>query len=336
MRILKIKLFNRILSLVFLIGLLNSCEKEQNNIELPSLTTLEITDFLQSNAIGGGIITSDGGNSIINSGVCWSTIHNPTIADSKTIDDSEDGSFSSEITGLIPNTKYYIRAYATNSLGTEYGNEISFTTLKPFPESGSTVQDIDNNTYHPIIIGRQVWLIENLRTKHYNNGDPIIQADDNYDDGGCWDFNDNTELTNIYGKLYNFYAITDARGVCPVGYRIPTEEDWIILADYLGGNSIAGGKLKHTGQDYWKSPNIGATNESGFSAYGAGFREMDGTYQAFGNTCYFWSSTAPTTSLQASIFGLNNEAITCGINSVGSKLAGLSVRCIMEPYDKQD
>lgn len=336
MKTLKIMLVNRVLFIVFLTGLFNCCEKGMDNIKLPSLTTVEITDFLQSNAVSGGIITSDGGNLIINRGVCWSTVQNPTIVDSKTIDGSGDGSFSSEMTGLIPNTKYYVRAYATNSIGTEYGNEISFTTLKPFPEPGSTVKDFDNNTYHPIVIGRQVWLIENLRTAHYNNGQPIIQVAGNYDDGGCWDFNDNPETSNIYGKLYNYFAITDSRGICPIGYRIPTEEDWIILTEYLGGNFIAGGKLKHASLDYWKSPNDGATNESGFSALGAGFREMDGTFQAFGYTCYFWSSTAPPTSSQASALGLGYAEKTCGINSAGYKRAGFSVRCIMEPYDAKD
>lgn len=336
MKTLKIKLVSRILFIVFLTGLFYCCKKEKDNFNLPSLTTGEITDFLQSNAVCGGIIESDGGDLVINRGVCWSTEQNPTIADKKTTDGSGDGSFSSEITGLIPNTKYYVRAYATNSLGTEYGNEISFTTLKPFPEPGSTVTDVDNNTYHSIVIGRQVWLIENLRTAHYNNGQPIIQAEGNYDDGGCWDFNDDPEINETYGKLYNYFAVTDSRGICPVGYRIPTEEDWIILSEYLGGNSVAGGSLKHASLDYWKSPNEGATNESGFSALGAGFREMDGTFQAFGYTCYFWSSTAIPTSSQASSFGLGYGDKTCGINSVGSKRAGLSVRCIMEPYDAKD
>lgn len=335
MKTLKIKLVNNVLFIVFLTGLLSSCDKEEDNIKLPSLTTVETTDFLQSIAVCGGVISSDGGNSIINRGVCWSTAQNPTITDSKTVDGSGDGSFSSEITGLIPNTKYYVRAYATNSKGTEYGNEISFTTLKPFPEPGSTVKDYDNNTYHPLVIGRQVWLIENLRTTHYNNGHPIIQAAGNYDDGGCWDYNNNLETSNIYGKLYNYFAVTDSRGICPVGYRIPTEEDWKILAEYLGGESIAGGKLKSAGQDYWKSPNNGATNESGFSALGAGFREIDATFQALGYTAYFWSSTAPAESFFAKSFVLGNEMKGCAITEA-HKRTGFPVRCIMEPYDVND
>ncbi|WP_194776725.1 FISUMP domain-containing protein [Pararhodonellum marinum] len=331
----KIEVVARFIPIILLSGMLIACEKEIDDTQLPTVTTVEIIDFLQTNATSESTITSNGGSDITERGVSWSTSQNPTIDDSRTIDGSGEGDFLSEITGLEPNTKYYLRAYATNVKGTAYGDEISFTTLRPFPEPGSTVSDFDNHIYRPLVIGRQVWLTENLKTAHFNNGEPIIQEAGIVDDAGSWDFDDDPENGMIYGKLYNHFAVTDERGICPDGYRIPTEEEWFALIDFLGGNSIAGGKLKYPGLEFWSSPNADATNESGFSAYGAGFREIDGSFQGLGGVAYFWSSTAVPTSLEASSFVVGTSDPTAGRFFV-MKRAGFSVRCIMEPYDAED
>jgi len=329
---------NGLLASLFLFVVIG-CGREDDleNIELPTLTTLEIADYLQTNAVGGGNVTSDGGDSSIVRGVCWSTLEEPTINDFKTIDGKGQGSFTSNLVGLLPNTKYYVRAYATNRKGTEYGDLVVFTTLKPFPENGTVVKDFDNNAYHTIVIGKQVWLLENLKTAHYNNGDLIFQRESYNEDGNCWNFENSIENGEIYGKLYNWYAAKDTRGICPEGYRIPTNEDWLSLSNYLGGNTLAGGKLKESGLIHWKSPNTGATNESGFTALGAGIREMDGSFQILGSSTYFWSSTVTyPNSAQADGFALGSYDATCGINSVGYKTAGYSVRCIMIPFDPKN
>ena len=138
--------------------LLTGCKKE-NALQAPELTPATLSDMIEitlSSATFSGNITSDGGAPIIARGVCWNTNDMPTIADNKTTDGTGTGKFTSVLTNLAANTKYYIRAYATNSAGTSYGPSLTFTTL---PESGEIVKDIDGNTYHTVTIGSQVWLL---------------------------------------------------------------------------------------------------------------------------------------------------------------------------------
>jgi len=159
------------------------------------------------------------------------------------------------------------------------------------------ITDIDGNKYRIVKIGDQLWMAENLRVAHYNNGDPIPEIKENEEwsnikIGACCNYNNNDSLRKIYGKLYNWYAIIDSRGIAPKGWRIPTTEDLMKLINYLGGDSVAGGKLKEKGLIHWLYPNIGATNESGFNALPGGYRlNYGGTFHALGANGYFWTTT---------------------------------------------
>jgi uncharacterized protein (TIGR02145 family) len=166
----------------------------------------------------------------------------------------------------------------------------------PAPDCG-TVTDIDGNTYQTVKIGNQVWMAENLKVTHCRNGEAIP----NVTDGTAWAAlstgaycnYDNDALCggDIYGRLYNWYAVNDGRNIAPAGWHVPTDAEWQTLVDYLGGDAVAGGKMKETGTKHWQSPNTGATNESGFSGLPGGYRSYDGTYSHVGYLAVFWSST---------------------------------------------
>jgi len=253
------------------------------NVQLPVITTTVVDNITPNSATSGGNITSDGGAPVTARGVCWSTNQNPTIADNTTNDGSGTGSFTSGITGLSPGQTYYVRAYATNSAGTGYGDEKSFTTLF----CPSTVTGNDGNVYQVVRIGNQCWMAENLRTTRYANGDAIPQVTGNSTwsslstGAWCWYDNDN-QYENPYGKLYNWHAVADSRNICPAGWHVPTDAEWDALANFLGGSNVAGGKMKATGTAHWNSPNTDATNSSGFTGLPGGYRYYYGYFYSVG------------------------------------------------------
>lgn len=305
----------------FVLILTNSCEKD----DLPVLTTSAVTNITQTTATCGGNITSDGGSTITVLGVCWSTDSIPTITDSKTTNGTSVGSFTSNITGLSSNTTYYVRAYATNSEGTGYGSAVSFETL------AGTVTDIDGNVYNTVAIGTQVWMKENLKVTKYRNGDaiPNVIDDSQWDDltTGAYCYYDNSSSNGTtYGGLYNWYAVNDSRKIAPTGWHVSTLTEWMTLITYLGGESVAGGKIKETGTIHWQSPNIGATNESGFTALPGGFRWDE--FYSIGSTGYWWSSTESTLSNAWGLVVYNDYS---EINHwENGYWCGYSVRCLRD------
>ncbi len=162
-------------------------------------------------------------------------------------------------------------------------------------EVGETVLDIDSNVYHTVKIGNQTWMMENLKVTRYRNGDPIPNVKSNIEwnktnSGAYCNYDNDKKLATTYGRLYNWYCINDKRGLAPFGWRIPDDNDWQELVDYLGGDSIAGGKLKAIGTSIWKSPNSGATNESNFFALPAGYRNYYGSFSDLGFIGSWWSA----------------------------------------------
>ena len=299
---------------------------------IPVLTTTNITSITQTSASCGGTITSDGAVAITTRGVCWSTSQNPTITDNITSDGNGIGIYSSTLNGLIQNTTYFVRAYATNSAGTGYGNTLSFATqdgpiiFNPNLTYG-TVTDIDGNEYKTITIGAQTWMAENLKTSKYSNGTDIqyVNTVSEWDalakdsKAYCWNF-DNINNKNIYGALYTWTAAMNGasssssnpsgvHGVCPTGWHLPSDAEWHSLVLTLDPNSnltanpessIAGGKMKETGTFHWKSPNTDATNESGFTALPGNLRDTFGKFTDItfaGQEGFWWSSTIYDTEM---------------------------------------
>jgi uncharacterized protein (TIGR02145 family) len=290
---------------------------------LPTLTTTVASTIATTTAVSGGTISSDGGATITARGICWSTTANPTIAlTTKTTDGAGTGIFTSNLTALSANTTYHVRAYATNSVGTAYGNEITFVTTSA--SLCGNVNDIDGNTYSSVTIGTQCWMQKNLTVSKYRNGDPIPQVTDptafaNLTTGAWCYYNNDTVNGAIYGKLYNWYAVNDPRGLAPTGYHVATDTEWLTLTTYLGGLLSSGGKMKETGTAHWLTPNTGATNSSGFTAFGPASLTYEGRW---------WTSTEYT-SLLGWDFRLYNDSILVSRN-YNYKSDGYPVRCIKD------
>jgi uncharacterized protein (TIGR02145 family) len=309
-----------------------------NEILAPSLTTKSATSITQAKAISGGNITSDGGAAVTARGVCWSSSENPTIADNHTSDGSGTGSFTSYLHSLSHSTTYYIRAYATNITGTAYGDQVSFTTLSGGPIvfnpalTYGIVTDIEGNEYKTIQAGTMVLMAENLRTKRYNDNTPIPSVTDNTNwknlttPAYCWFDNDSATYKYVYGALYNWYAVNTGK-LCPAGWHVPSNEEYMTLVTIIGGMDVAGGKMKESGTTHWLSPNTGATNESGFTGLPGGRRYYyDGTFIKIGELGFFWTSTEDEV-VYGGIGILHYDSAALEGDGY-SKPNGMSVRCI--------
>ncbi len=162
---------------------------------------------------------------------------------------------------------------------------------------GGGISDIEGNNYQTVIIGKQEWMVTNLKTTKFNDGEiiPNIIVDSEWSrlsaPAYSW-YENNISNKDIHGALYNWYTINTGK-LCPNGWHVPSDDEWAILVNHLGGNNVAGGKLKETGIKYWLSPNEGATNESGFSGFASGNRYgfKIGTFLQMGYYCDWWSST---------------------------------------------
>ena len=316
---------------------------------LAIVETHAVTGIKVITATGGGSVSNQGISAVTARGVVWSTSAEPTTESNEgiTSNGSGTGNFVSSIEGLTSATKYYVRAYATNSAGTAYGSQVEFTTF-----NGGTVQDIEDNTYQTVIIGTQEWMMENLKTQKYNNGDDIITGLDNLNwqmtDAGAFSvyphsdvagIGSNQEMIDAYGILYNWYAVNDDRGICPTGWRVPSDNDFATLIEFLDTNAdasvvgeeseIAGGLLKSTSthpgaHPKWNAPNTGATNQFGFYGYPAGWRQHDG-YFFLGTYGVWWTSSPDNTNAWTRSLS-NEDASTYRYNL--PKFYGFSVRCV--------
>jgi uncharacterized protein (TIGR02145 family) len=194
-----------------------------------------------------------------------------------------------------------------------------------------TLTDIDGNVYHTVTIGTQVWMVENLKTTKYNDGTPIPQVTNDtawgnlITPGYCWYYNDGVTYKNLYGALYNWYAVNTGK-LAPTGWHVPTDAEWTTLITYLGGDSVAGGKMKET-TSLWMTPNTGATNSSGFSALPGGYRYyFNGTFFLYFYCGNWWSSSEYYDNFAwYRTMDCNTANATQGSDS---KANGFSVRCV--------
>jgi uncharacterized protein (TIGR02145 family) len=305
---------------------------------IPSVSTTTVSNVTATSATTGGVITLNGGAPVTARGVAYGTSSNPTISGFATNDGTGTGIFTSNLTGLTPLATYYVRAYATNSVGTAYGNVVPFTTPAiPAFTCGTGIVDVDGNVYNTIQIGAQCWTQSNLKVSKYRNGNSIPTGLGNgawaSTINGAFSFYDNDPMNDgIYGKLYNHNAVMDTRGLCPTGWHIPSDGEWTTLEIFLGGSSVAGGALKSTATQPtpggWNLPNTGGTNSSGFTARPGGLRDNGGVFSIIGNFGFWWSTSL--SGFNAWYRLISNEDVFVGRGNDVPRTYGLSVRCVRD------
>lgn len=299
------------------------CIRNENSI--PTVITNEVSVVTSTSASCGGNVASDGGTTVTARGVCWSTSQNPTINDSHTTDGSGTGSFTSSITGISADSIYFVRAYATNSMGTAYGEQRGFTTNtqdgQPCP-SVATVTDYDGNSYNTVQIGSQCWMKENLRTKHYSNGVSIPYSGSSSTNPNYYNCSSSGIALAQRGYLYNWSAVMNGasssssnpsgvQGICPTGWHVPSDAEWTQLTDYVSSlsgyvcgtdNTYIAKALSSTTE--WSTStntcavgnNQSANNATGFGAVPAGeFYSYNSSCRYDGTDAHFWSATEYST-----------------------------------------
>jgi len=304
---------------------------------LPQVNTTSVTNVTPSTALATGEVISEGDQNTTR-GFCYSTTSNPTVSNDTTMNGTGLGVYSGTLQNLTPLTTYYVRAYATNSLGTSYGNELSFTitAMPSFTCGTSTVSDVDNIMYNTVQIGNQCWTQSNLKVSKYRNGDNIPTGLSNGDwqnttSGAYAIYNNDPVNDGLYGKLYNHYAVTDSRGLCPTGWHVPSDAEWTTLENQLGGSSVAGGALKSTATQPtpggWASPSVGATNSSGFTALPGGLKHNLGYFVDLTEIGYWWSSSISSGSNAWYRFLFSDLSEFFRLNTFYIRSNGFSVRC---------
>jgi uncharacterized protein (TIGR02145 family) len=292
---------------------------------IPTITTNTVASITKTTAVSGGNISSDGGSAITARGIVWNKTGSPSPfvgTDSIRTDASMTiGLYTLNLGNLNSGITYYVRAYATNAIGTAYGNELSFTT--------QPVLDTIGNQYTTITINGKEWFKENLKTTKYANGDSIenvpVAGDWGLRTSGAWaNYANDGANDAIYGKLYNWYAISDIKGLCPKGWHVATDTDWTSLTANYGMDAAAGNELKAT--TLWATPNSN-TNSSGFGALPGGGRGGL-NFGEINNKGFWWTSTTdPADTDKAYVRGMQFNTDTVLRYTEDNKY-GFSVRCV--------
>jgi len=235
--------------------------------------------------------------------------------------------------GFVNGTQYAFAVSAVNSAGESGLSGVLTATPQESVAWVDSMTDADGNIYHAVQIGTQVWTVENLKTTKYRDGSPIPLVTDNNVWGGlttpacCYYNNDSIVNKAIYGALYNSFAVNTGK-LAPAGWHVPTDTEWTILLDYLGGVNEAGAKLKEAGTAHWPSPNPAATNESKFTALPGGCRSYNGPFYSIGDYGCWWSESSGDAG--SSWYRLMDYG-SAMVNRIDySDRFGLSVRCLRD------
>jgi len=296
-------------------------------LTLPTVSTDSVSMQTSTTALCGGVINKDGNGNIAASGVCWVIGGAPSLNHCNGYTTDTGAVFTSHISGLLPDTSYQLTAYATNEMGTAYGAVRTFSTRLPCGQATVVYGSI---TYHSVLIGTQCWMKENLNIGERINGsqnqDPLNLVVQKY----C--FNDDETNCTLYGGLYQWdevmrsSATPGGQGICPKGWHLPADDEWTVLTAFLGGDSVAGTKLKSaTG---WYN-NGNGTNTSGFTALPGGNRGNDGSFNNLTQLGYFWTSSQAGSSEAWNRKLSADTSLTTKYNSF--KTNGFSVRCVRNP-----
>jgi uncharacterized protein (TIGR02145 family) len=305
----------------------------------PTAPTLVLDTVYGNGNVGTAVVRfTTAGSGVFERGVVWSSSPNPTVFSSKSVAGSGGFGFTQSFSSIDPNIIQYARAYARTSAGVYYSPERNFTPVPGLRCPGiPTVTDIDGNVYNTVQIGTQCWTQSNLKVSKYRNGDNIPTGLSNSQwssttSGSYAIYNNDPVNDGLYGKLYNHYAVTDSRGLCPTGWHVPSDGEWTTLENNQWGSSVAGGALKSTTTQPtpggWNPPNTGATNSSGFTALPGGIRYYNGDFYDMSNFGFWWSSSVLSGS-NAWYRTLTNYGSLLNRDYFG-RTDGYSVRCLKD------
>jgi uncharacterized protein (TIGR02145 family) len=324
----------------------NSCKKDQEG-QVPVLSTLPATFITRTSAWTGLALISQGSDTIIWDGICWGLRPDPSI-------ESDNITANARLEDLSPGTTYYVKAYSTNSEGTGYGNQISFTT-KPANVSHlfnpdityGTVTDIDGNTYKTIETETQIWMAENLKTTRFNDGTEIQLINDpvySHEPGFCWYKKNESVFKDIYGGYYNWFAVNTGK-LCPAGWHVPTDNEWKVFEVFLGiskndadkmgcHGTTQGLMIKEQGSANWVDESVSASNSSGFTGLPGGscsFFMEDFYCGGEGIIAMWWTDTELNTDpFSWSYMRWITWDGSCIQRSECQKQAAINVRCIKD------
>lgn len=327
----------------------SSCEKNDDPKEMEWPAEIEVTevDYVGSTQVYFMADLSGSIDDIDEAGFYWGTANPPTLNDNTVSIQPEPGINSLTVSGLESETTYYVRAYYLFENETYFGDVVSFTTTAP-------VADNDGNLYEVIRIGNQLWTAENLRVVTYNNGDSITDGTGRGNYSGMaspqffFHYDDDPSFQEIYGNLYTWHVITDPRGVCPLGWRVPDYLDWESMIHHLdalasefetpseGGmeiSAIAGGMLRDEGTieaqtGLWHQPNTGANNITRMNVLPTGMRDPSGAFDGLGYNAAFWTYTeeTPTHSIMFYTHYFNPGIYA----NIFVKSSGYAIRCVSD------